>query len=901
MSRRRILPTGTITFLFSDIEGSTRLGQVLDQQTYRAVLETHHRLLRAAFARHGGIERGTQGDAFLVLFRDAPSAVAAAVDAQRSLHEQAWPAGAEIRVRMGLHSGEGILGGDDYVGPDVNRAARIASAAHGGQVLISESTRALARRTMQSGVQLVDLGEHWLRDLDAPERLFQLGIEDVPSAFPPIRGRTAPVQLPVRLTSFVGREAAIAELERLSASNRLITLTGPGGTGKTSLASEFARMTAHRFVDGAWNVALESIVDPGHVASAIVGALDLRDASSRPARERLIENLSQRSLLLVLDNFEHLVDAASIVADIVAAAPGVAVLVTSRTPLHVSAEQVYPVGPLAVPSETDRASFADLEAVPSVRLFVERSRRVEPDFELTTENSEAVADICRSLDGLPLGIELAAGQVAHLGPAGIRDRLNRRVGLPGAGQHDRPSRHQTLADAIAWSRDLLDEPARRLLARLSVFVGGCRSTELVAVCGPAQEIGADVEETVFALVDQNMVTAKPSREGDVRFGMLETIRTDAASRLAEAPDSQDIARRHALAYLNVAEGDAPKLPGRGQTAVLDRLADERDNFREALRWAIATGDADVAQRLAAALWRFWQFRGEFDEGRAIVAAVLAMPGGQAVTRSRMLALEAAGGLAYWLPDFDTVTEMYKAQLEIAEELGDLQAIADAWFNSAFIHAAGPRRDTKLGTRAIRYAAEIYANVGDERSLARTKWVEGVLLLTEGRLEAALALLEEAYARYRELDDIYYEGTAAGYMANVHLRMGNEIEALRWFLVWIRASEELGDLATLVRLVEGSSEIFLRFGDAEAAATMLAAHQVLSARYGMASMRGLVPDFMVEDPMERARATLDSTTFQHASARGRAMLHDEAVAYLLDATERLLERARARQVEVPSTI
>ena len=414
-----VLPTGTVTFLFSDMEGSTRLVQDLGPAVFTEVIERHNAVLREAFGRHGATERGTQGDSFLVMFQEAPAAVAAAADAQRALAATEWPASAGVRVRMGLHTGIARLGGDDYVGVDVNRAARICGLGHGGQVLLSDATRALTADDIPDGVSVRSLGSHRLRDLDRAEPLHQLVIEGLPSDFPPLAAADGPVgNLPRRLTSFVGRDRELETLERLLDESTLVTLTGPGGAGKTRLAIETARRRAASFADGAWLVRLEGIEDPELVLDAIAGTCSLVESPQTTPLERLQAFLAGRSILLVLDNFEHLMPAAArIHALLERAGPDLRVIVTSRAPLRIGPEQEFPVG--------------RLDASDAIGLFVERARRADPSFGLTDDNRGAVSEICDHLDGLPLGIELAASRIGLLPAAVIADQLTRRLDLPG--------------------------------------------------------------------------------------------------------------------------------------------------------------------------------------------------------------------------------------------------------------------------------------------------------------------------------------------------------------------------------------------------------------------------------------------------------------------------------------
>jgi len=888
---RRTVPTGTVTFLFSDIEGSTQLVQELDSVGYRDLLEQHQRLLRAAFAAHGGIERGTEGDSFFVVFRDAPSAVAAAVDAQHALQTADWPSGHDVRVRMGLHSGEGIRGGDDYIGLDVNRAARISSAAHGGQVLISEATRALSDRHLPSGVALRDLGEQRLKGLALPERVYQLVVEGLPSEFPPLRSEPARVgHLPARLTSFVGRQPELEEVERLLAANRLVTLVGPGGTGKTSLATECARLVAGGYQDGAWFVALDSVRDPELVPSEIVGALGLRDASGRPARERLAENLSRRELLLVLDNFEQVIDASGLVGELVGGAPGVRMLVTSRAPLHVAGEQLYPVAPLAVPAQVDPADPAhdrldpvELLTVPAVSLFVDRAQQVQPAFRLTAENAAAVVEICARLDGLPLGIELAAARIPLLGAAGIRDRLVQRAGLPASAERDAPARQRTLREAIAWSHDLLDRPGRILFAQMSVFVGGCRIDEAEAVCGPATALGAEVLDTLAALVDQSLVIANPA--GDtVRYGMLETIREYAAERLAAQDDGVAIQRRHALAYLALAEANGPGLRTRRRGAVAPRFAAEGDNFQAAVRWSIDTGEGEIGLRLAAALQNYWSLKGQIAEGRSATLAILDIPGADAPGPSRMRALEAAGAVFFFSGDNARAGALWRAQLDVARALDDRQGTTDALFN--IMWADDWRgRSAEAHTRLDQLATS-FREFGDERSLARIELFRGSLLLTEDQ-DQARRVLERAVAHFDELDDVVHEVVAATMLAGVYLALGDRKGAARSFLDMLVIARELDDVVAMTSVLPFEAMAALELERPESAAIILGAFETHSRRYGVKPPLAIEQVIAAYDPRGRARAALAPESFDAATRRGGEMTLEEAVEYVLEMAKPLM--------------
>ena len=479
------LPTGTVTFLFTDIEGSTGLLQALGDR-YAAVLDEHAAIVRRAVADGGGVEVSTHGDAFFVVFASPSGAVRAAVAAQRGLASHDWSPGPPVRVRMGVHTGEGILGGDDYVGIDVHRAARVADAAHGGQVLLSDAARGLVEHALGADASLRDLGVHRLRGITDPERLHELVIEGLASDFPAPRTLDArPSNLPLQLTSFVGREEEIAEVERLLGQTRLLTLTGPGGSGKSRLALRVAAELLPRFRDGSCFVDLSPVTDPALVPAVVANALGVPEAAGRPILDGVKDHLRHRELLQVVDNFEQVAEAGPVIEELLTAAPKLRTMVTSRVVLSVRGEQEYAVPPLHVPDpERLPTGLSALGAVEAVRLFTERALAASPRFALTEQNAPVVAEITARLDGLPLAIELAATRTKVLTPEQILSRLKRRLSILTSGPRSLPERQRTLRAAIAWSYDLLDPVERRLFARLSVFSGGWGFESAEAVCDP---------------------------------------------------------------------------------------------------------------------------------------------------------------------------------------------------------------------------------------------------------------------------------------------------------------------------------------------------------------------------------------------------------------------------------
>ncbi|HEX2032401.1 MAG TPA: adenylate/guanylate cyclase domain-containing protein [Actinomycetota bacterium] len=868
------LPTGTVTFLFTDVEGSTRLLQDLGEG-YRAVQDDHFRLMRRALAQGDGVELRTEGDAFFVVFPSAVGAVRAAVAAQRALAAHRWPHGEPLRVRMGLHAGEGRLGGDDYLGIDVNRAARIAAAGHGGQVLVSGATRALAEADLPEGVSLRDLGEHRLKDLARPEHLHQLVIEGLPSEFPTLKTLDArPNNLPRQLTSFVGRADVIAGVVSLVRDASLVTLTGPGGTGKTRVALQAAAELLPGFADGAFFVDLSAVTAPAVVPSEVAVALGVAEDPGRPIARSVKEHLRDKELVLVLDNFEQVVEAAPAVLELIEAAPRLKVLVTSRSVLHLYGEREYPVPPLDVPDPERLPDLRSLSQYEAVALFIDRAVAVKPGFEVTNDNAPAVAEICARLDGLPLAIELAASRVKLLTPRAILDRLEHRLALLGGTAVNLPQRQRTLRGAIAWSYDLLEKPDRRFFARLSVFAGGATVEAVDAVCNPDGDTGVDTLDALASLVDKSLVRQTESPEGEPRFGMLETIKEFAGERLAEDFDTDDAAARHATFFLELAEEAEPNLTTGEQAPWLDRCEREHDNIRAVLRRSLEERDAETGLRIVAALWRFWQQRGHLREGLRWAEDVLALPSDRP-TPARARAHSAAGGLAYWLSDTETTARHYEACASLARELGDRRILMEATYNLAFLplQSDDPEEARPLFEEALAIARElddpdwIVPVMGDLAfvDVAAGNYAEAISLLQE-----TIKLARQRGQRFRLADDLTALGHAQALVGEFEAARRNLREGLE-----VLVEDE--NLPLMVTSLFFFAALAGLEGRHHRAARLWAAGQARRE-----SMGGAPESIMrVSNPTPAAREAIGAEAVDRAVAEGRAMDLDKAVAYALE--------------------
>ena len=891
---------GTFTFLFSDIEGSTSIEQRIGRERYGALRERHRAILREAWRAHGGREQGTEGDSFFVAFDEPSPAVQAAVAAQRALAAEPWPDDALVRVRMGLNSGAAETTGTSLVGIGINRAARIAAIAHGGQILASGVTADLLADQPLDGVRLRDLGEHRLKDLTTPVRIVQIVADGLPADFPALHSLDArPDTLPTQLTTFVGREREVAEAVTLLGRTRLLTFTGPGGTGKTRLSIQVATAAADRFPDGTWFVALEAVRDATLVAPTILRALGVTDSPTRSSLDAVVETLGERRTLLVLDNFEQVVAAGPVVADILRRCPSVTCLVTTRIALRVSGEQEYPVPGLPAPpdpeqlSEVDRLNLprelrefdpATLGGYEAVRLFVARATAVKPAFAVTSANAPAVAAIAGRLHGMPLAIELAAARIKLLTPEQILARLDHHLATLASGSRDLPERQQTLRGAIAWSYDLLDDGARRLLDRLAVFRGGFELEVAEAVAGPADEIGGEVVDRVGELVDQSLVRIDEDHE-EPRFTMLETIREFAAEMLSTSEEADEIYRRHASVYLELAQQAAGELSGPDQRSWLDRLDREHDNMRAALDWSTARPEPVLATRLAFALWRFWQKRGYVNEARARLEAMAAM-GWDLDPADRAMFAEAFGGIAYWQSDRPAAARWYDEALAIRREEGDQAQIANALYNRAYadmidvMNGKVEPESIAEGQAMMEQALAIYRELGDKGGEGNLLWGLGSYYYFAADAATAETWYRQALELHRAAGDRTMEAWSLHMMALSLAGQRKWDESRATGRHALRHFYEAGDVAGVTLVIDDLAIVALADEDVVRAARLWGAARHLQQVTGTA-LADYVEQTTTLFGVETPYTVMADERFPIESAVGAALGLDDLVAYALD--------------------
>jgi predicted ATPase/class 3 adenylate cyclase/DNA-binding CsgD family transcriptional regulator len=750
-------PSGTVTLLFTDVEGSIRLWEA-DREAMAEASARHNRLVREQIEAAGGQVFKTVGEAFRVAFADAYAALASAVAVQQAVGSESWPSGSPILVRMALHAGVCVERDGDYFGPVVNRAVRLLAAGHGGQVLMSGAAYELLADRLPSGIGLEDLGEHQLKDLGRAERVFQVTGPGLAEKFRPLRSMDDPAlrhNLPSQATSFVGRAAELAELRSLvSGGSRLVTIVGPGGIGKSRLALQVAAEVLDGEGDGAWLVELAPVADPELVARTVAAVLQVREELGRPVLDTLAEAVGDRHLLVVLDNAEHVLGAVAKLADaLMRSCPRVCLLVTSREPLGISGEHVFRVPPLPVPP-ADLAAPSQLAAFESVQLFTEHAAMHRQGFVLDQDNAAAVAAVCARLDGIPLALELAAARLGSLSVSEISSRLDQRLRLLTGGSRTALPRHQTLRALIDWSYDLLNPEEQIVLDRLSVFAGGWTLEAAEAVTAADDSGEWQVLDHLSALVDKSLVQADETR-GSTRYRLLETVRHYAAEHLAlragaELGEARSAHRDH---YLTLVETAATHLRGPDEAAWLDRLNAEFDNIRAALAFSVADPDtAEPGLRLAAGLRWFCIMRGHGGEALAALKVLLERPDARLPTRARARALTASCHLLNHFGDDSTIPSLAGEAIGIARGLNDAAITADALSQLCWFRLE--RGDLRAARTQIDEAVELARTTQDPRLLANVLGRRAVFKGEAGDLDAASADNQEALTLSRMAGDNY---------------------------------------------------------------------------------------------------------------------------------------------------
>jgi predicted ATPase/class 3 adenylate cyclase len=920
-------PSGLVTLLFTDIEGSTKAWEAHPDEM-KVALARHDELVRRAIESGGGHVFKTVGDAFCAAFQEAAVALDAAVSAQQLLGAEQWPDATPIRVRMALHSGTCEERSGDYFGPVVNRAARLEAVAHGGQLVLSRLTAELLRDRLPEGISLRDLGEHRLKDLGHPEGVFLVCAEGLASDFPPLRSLDNPAlhhNLAEQISSFVGREREVAEVGRLLHDARLVTLAGPGGVGKTRLALQAAAESLDGSGDGAWFVDLAPIADPALVASTVARVLWVREQAGRPITESLIDGLRDRSVLVVLDNCEHVIGAAATLAEaLIRRCPRVALLATSREPLGIPGEQVYRVPSLSVPGRDD--DLSTLAACEAVRLFVERAGQQKPNFAVDGDNAEVIGRVCRRLDGIPFAIELAAARLRSLSVRDLDSHLDKRFRLLTGGSRTALPRQQTLEALIGWSYDLLSRPEQAVLARLCVFAGGfdMEAAEAVSACRSGDQNWDCVEDfevlgLVDTLVDKSLVQADDFA-GTVRYRLLESVRDYAAARLAERDQAEQtiVHRAHRDHFLAVAEAARPHLRGPGEVEWADRLDVELDNLRVALSECLTDDDAGFGLRLADALSEFWFVRGYGVEGADTLRAHLARPEARARSRLRGRALAAAARLVeHYGADYSAAVALAGEALTIArtendealavkalyvlaearnlqddhrgclrlidEALPIARRLGDPLPTAHLLNMRGWALDVvgEDGRPSFEESAAQCRRAGDRRGAATAVGNTGFVALEAGDLDIAGALIGEALQVYRELGN--RQGLAscavnAGYVA--YLR-GDDTAAQEMFRECLDIARRIGARLNVAYAVLGLAITATRAGDVARAAVLHGAFDSLFQQMGSAA--GGLEARLRDADHARLRTVVGDESFERSYQAGMHLSSDEVLKAALERT------------------
>ncbi|MBI5876098.1 MAG: tetratricopeptide repeat protein [Chloroflexi bacterium] len=877
-----IPPTGTVTFLFTDIEGSTRLAQQFPA-AWPGARARHHAILKSAIESRGGYVFQVIGDAFCAAFHTAPDAIATALDAQRALYAEPW-GDAVVRIRVGVHTGAATARPDgDYEGYlTLVRVQRIMSGAYGGQVLLSQSTAELVGDAQRDGVGLRDLGTHRLKDLGAPEHLHQLIMPGLPADFPPLKTADHPNNLPTQLTSFIGREAEVAEVRHLLDTTRLLTLMGAGGVGKTRLALQVAAEELVAFPDGVWFVELAPLADPALVPSTIASAVGVREEPRRPMLATLGDHFRAKTALIVLDNCEHLIaDAAQVCDTLLHAAPHLTMIATSREALGIAGERAYRVPSLGIPAATMPVDA--LSHVASVQLFSERARAAKTDFALTSTNAPAVAQICRRLDGIPLAIELAAARIKALSPEQIAARLDDRFRLLTGGSRTAMPRQQTLRAAVDWSYSLLSEPERTLMRRLAVFAGGWTLEAAEAVCADDGLQSDDVLDLLMHLADKSLVVVETTEDA-VRYRMLETVRQYAREKLFDSGEGAQLRKQHLNYFRSLAQSAEPHLNGAEQGAWLCRLDMDVDNLRSAIDWGREGGEALTALQLVTTLGRFWLARG-YSDGierlrRGIASAETAGPlPPDLLARGR--ALRWLGLLLWGLQGrYSDARPVLAEAVAIATKLDDHALILSARAQLGRVLAIlGEHDEAHAQLEENLRLAHVLTSAYD---IGWTLDFLGELHLLQGNLHLAEQAMTESVSYAEESGDLLLCSGLDGYLGRFALEHGELKQAEERFRRCLQQIVLIGMRWRVPISAVHFAALALAHRQYERSARLLGACMQLSET--MEAELNPMSRILKERVFAELRAQMEPKRFDLAWSGGRAMSYDEVVAYALEGSD-----------------
>jgi len=822
------MPHGTISFLFTDIVGSSRLWERFPQQM-GAALARHDELIRAAAESQGGNVFKTVGDAFCVAFHTPQAAVLAAVAAQRAIGSEDWSSVGSIIVRMGIHTGVAEYRDGDYFGGTLNRTARIEAAAHGGQILLSQVTVDLLEDDHFNVAVFKSLGNHRLRNLDRPEHLFQASVPGLRDIFPPPKSmEILPNNLPVQSTSFIGRDREMEAIRHLFERTSLLTLIGTGGTGKTRLSLEAGARLINDFSGGVWLIEFAPISDPTRIVEVITTVLGIREEADRPLKSTLLSSLRDREILLIFDNCEHLLAAtSSLAAELLRTCPRLKILATSRHSLGVAGEQTFPVPPLSMldvriheltgPNVAEQLSQFD-----AVKLFIERATSVRPDFRVTNANAPALAEVCSRLDGIPLAIELAAARVRVLSLDQIAARLNDRFHLLRGGHRTSLPHQQTLQALIDWSHDLLSDQERIVFRRLGAFIGGRTLAALEFVCPGDGVEDYDILDLVQQLVDKSLVTVERDMAGEPRYTMIESVWQYAKEKLEQSGEAPAIRQRHMEYFLGWAEKAAPLMEGPDQKIWLDRGFNETINFRAATEWTITTGDIEAGLRFVTALHRLIEVRGNVTKSLELVRKLLSSTNETITPKVHADACVSAGRLA-WAADQYVEAKAFQAEgLRIFESIGDEKGAALSNMLMGFLDRGD--RNIDLAEQHFRRGLELATKTGTLYVQAGCESGLGSLALDRGDLAGARRLKEESLVHYEKLGDHWVIGLLLWGVAKVAMAQDDLARAKSALDQWLQITHDLGNRWLLPYIFDCYGEVALLRGDAERSARVMGAAQ-----------------------------------------------------------------------------